>query len=110
MPMLASMTQRPQDRKRDTRIEVRLERHSDVAAREHLLDAAFGASRIAKSSERLRDGRVPARALAFVAMEGDPEALKGARGMIADYHPRQSRWYELMESVARSRAAIPRPA
>lgn len=71
MPLLAYKTQLPRDRKRNTRIEIRIERHSDVAAREHLLDAAFGASRFAKSSERLREGRVPARGLAFVAQDGD---------------------------------------
>ena len=35
-----------------------------------LLDAAFGPGRFAKSSERLREGRVPARGLAFTAFEG----------------------------------------
>jgi len=53
------------------RIEIRRERRSDVAARESLLDAAFGASRFAKSSERLREGRMPARGLAFVARKAD---------------------------------------
>ncbi len=48
--------------KQETLIEVRLERRSDTAARERLLDAAFGASRFAKTSERLREGRMPARA------------------------------------------------
>ena len=52
------------------RIEVRRERRCDVAAREQLLDAAFGADRFAKSSERLREGRVPASGLAFVASDG----------------------------------------
>jgi predicted N-acetyltransferase YhbS len=56
--------------KQETLIEVRLERRSDTAARERLLDAAFGASRFAKTSERLREGRMPARGLAFVAFEG----------------------------------------
>jgi predicted N-acetyltransferase YhbS len=35
-----------------------------------LLDAAFGAGRFTKTSERLREGRVPARGLAFVAFDG----------------------------------------
>lgn len=52
------------------RIEIRRERPADIAAREHLLDAAFGPGRFAKSSERLREGRVPARGLAFAAFEG----------------------------------------
>jgi predicted N-acetyltransferase YhbS len=50
-----------------TPIEIRRERGSDTAARERLLDAAFGASRFAKTSERLREGRAPADGLAFVA-------------------------------------------
>jgi predicted N-acetyltransferase YhbS len=52
------------------RIEIRREKPADIAAREHLLDAAFGPDRFAKSSERLREGRVPARGLAFAAFEG----------------------------------------
>ena len=51
------------------RISIRRERRCDVAAREQLLDAAFGAGRFAKSSERLREGRVPANGLVFVASE-----------------------------------------
>ena len=53
-----------------TRIEIRRERLSDIAARDRLLDAAFGRDRSTKSSERLREGRVPARGLAFAAFEG----------------------------------------
>ena len=53
-----------------TRIEIRRERRSDVAAREKLLDEAFGPDRFAKTSERLREGRVPADGLAFVAFDG----------------------------------------
>jgi predicted N-acetyltransferase YhbS len=37
----------------------------DVAARERLLDAAFGMDRHEKTSERLREGRLPAEGLAF---------------------------------------------
>lgn len=40
---------------------------ADVPAREALLDACFGASRRLKSSERLREGRQPARGLALAA-------------------------------------------
>lgn len=54
----------------EPRIRIRRERGSDVAAREQLLDATFGAERFAKSSERLREGREPARGLAFVASDG----------------------------------------
>jgi predicted N-acetyltransferase YhbS len=51
------------------RIKIRRERRCDVFAREQLLDAAFGADRFAKSSERLRERRVPAGGLAFVALD-----------------------------------------
>ena len=47
---------------------VRAERASDVAAREALLDACFGANRHARTSQRLRDGRAPAEGLAFSAV------------------------------------------
>ncbi|GIQ77233.1 GNAT family N-acetyltransferase [Bradyrhizobium sp. RD5-C2] len=51
-------------------VAIRQERRSDVAAREGLLDAAFGPGRLAKTSERLREGRKLARGLAFVARRG----------------------------------------
>jgi predicted N-acetyltransferase YhbS len=41
----------------------------DVAAREALLDEAFGPARFLKTCERLRAGRRPARGLALVAMD-----------------------------------------
>jgi predicted N-acetyltransferase YhbS len=50
---------------------IRQERRSDVPAREALLDAAFGAGRFAKAAERLREGRLPAEGMAFVASEGN---------------------------------------
>ena len=43
----------------------------DIAAREDLLDAAFGPTRFEKTCERLREGRLPARDLALVARSGD---------------------------------------
>ncbi len=49
-------------------IEIRSENVHDVGAREGLLDASFGPNRFAKSSERLREGRRPARGLAFSAI------------------------------------------
>lgn len=58
------------DDKRPAQIRIRRERRSDVAERDQLLDAAFGPGRFAKSSERLREGRKPARGLAFVARQG----------------------------------------
>jgi predicted N-acetyltransferase YhbS len=49
---------------------LRHERPTDVKAREALLDEAFGKTRHRKSSQRLRDGRLPAEGLSFVAAEG----------------------------------------
>ena len=46
---------------------LRHERASDVAARERLLDACFGADRESRTCQRLRDGRLPAAGLAFTA-------------------------------------------
>jgi predicted N-acetyltransferase YhbS len=51
-------------------ISIRKERPPDIAAREALLDEAFGGHRWRKSSQRLRDGRSPAEGLAFVATAG----------------------------------------
>ena len=51
-------------------ISIRKERPPDVAAREGLLDEAFGRLRWRKSSQHLRDGQLPANDLAFVATEG----------------------------------------
>jgi len=47
---------------------IRSERASDVAAREALLDACFGANRQTRTCQRLRDGRAPAEGLAFSAV------------------------------------------
>lgn len=52
---------------------IRAERASDVAAREALLDACFGASRHTRTCQRLRDGRAPAQGLALSAVrQGRP--------------------------------------
>jgi predicted N-acetyltransferase YhbS len=51
-------------------IAVRQEKTSDTAAREALLDAAYGPVRFEKPSQRLRAGRAPARGLSFVAIDG----------------------------------------
>jgi len=48
---------------------IRHERASDVPSREALLDEAFGEERFRKSSERLREGQLPAPSLSFVATE-----------------------------------------
>jgi predicted N-acetyltransferase YhbS len=50
-------------------VTIREEKIADVAAREALLDLAYGASRFTKTSERLREGRRPADGLALVAVE-----------------------------------------
>jgi predicted N-acetyltransferase YhbS len=50
-------------------VTIREEKITDIAAREMLLDAAYGAVRFGKTSERLREGRVPADGLSLVAVE-----------------------------------------
>ena len=47
--------------------EIRCEQGGDHAARERLLDLCFGEARFAKTSERLREDRLPADGLALVA-------------------------------------------
>ncbi len=49
---------------------IRDERPRDVEAREALLDRGFGPARFTKTSERLREGRLPAEGLSFVAVRG----------------------------------------
>jgi predicted N-acetyltransferase YhbS len=51
-------------------ITLRHERPADIPAREALLDEAFGEARRKKTSERLRQGRLPAEGLSFVAADG----------------------------------------
>lgn len=51
-------------------VTIRPEIAADVAARERLLDRAFGKlERRRKTSERLRDGRLPSNGLAFTAVD-----------------------------------------
>ena len=50
-------------------VTIREAKFADIAAREVLLDQAYGASRFAKASERLREGRVPADGLSLVAAD-----------------------------------------
>lgn len=50
-------------------ITIRPETPADIAPRERLLDSAFGKSRRRKTSERLREGRLPAQGLAFSAAD-----------------------------------------
>ena len=50
-------------------VTIREEKPADIAAREVLLDEAYGASRFAKTSERLREGRMPVDGLSLVAVD-----------------------------------------
>lgn len=50
-------------------ITIRKEFHRDVEAREALLDRCFGDARFQKAAERLREGRLPAANLSFVASD-----------------------------------------
>ena len=51
-------------------ITIRDEIANDIPAREALLDRCLGERRTAKSSERLREGRLPAQGLALTAERG----------------------------------------
>jgi len=48
---------------------IRKEMTKDIAAREALVESAFGQARFTKAAERLREGRLPAYGLSFVASE-----------------------------------------
>ena len=48
---------------------IRKEMTKDIPAREALLDRAFGDARFTKAAKRLREGRMPAFGLSFVATE-----------------------------------------
>lgn len=50
---------------------IRHEIPSDVAVRDTLLDRCFGETRFARTSERLREGRLPAEGLALTATRED---------------------------------------
>jgi predicted N-acetyltransferase YhbS len=50
-------------------IAIRQERKTDAAARELLLDRAYGPARFTKCSARLREDRLPAQGLSFVATD-----------------------------------------
>lgn len=59
---------------------ISLETAADVAQREALLDLAFGrAARLAKTSERLREGRKPAEGLAFASHGPDGRVVATLR-------------------------------
>jgi predicted N-acetyltransferase YhbS len=59
-------------------ITIRDERPVDIAARDALLDACFGDERFEKTSERLREGRLPAPGLALV-IEADQKIVGTVR-------------------------------
>ncbi len=50
-------------------VTIREEKIGDAAAREALLDDAYGAARFTKTSERLREARLPADGLSLVAVQ-----------------------------------------
>ncbi len=50
-------------------VTIREEKFADIAAREALLDVAYGAVRLTKTSERLREDRLPAAGLSLVATD-----------------------------------------
>jgi predicted N-acetyltransferase YhbS len=60
-------------------ITIRPEIPSDAPARERLLDQAFGKRRHAKTSARLRQGRVPSDGLAFTAVSQNGKVLGTVR-------------------------------
>jgi predicted N-acetyltransferase YhbS len=59
-------------------VTIRHERPADVAEREALLDVAYGPVRFTKTSERLREGRLPANGLSLVAADGRRAARRQA--------------------------------
>jgi predicted N-acetyltransferase YhbS len=50
-------------------VTIREEKNADIAAREALLDDAYGPARFAKTSQRLREGRLAADGLSLVAVD-----------------------------------------
>jgi predicted N-acetyltransferase YhbS len=60
-------------------LHIRQEKASEAAAREVLLDAAYGPVRFTKPSQRLRAGRAPAQGLSFVATEDDGQVIGSVR-------------------------------
>ncbi len=59
--------------------QIRCERPGDVVAREGLLDLCFGEARFAKTSERLREDRLPADGLALVTEDAQGRVLGTVR-------------------------------
>jgi predicted N-acetyltransferase YhbS len=70
-------------------VQIRDEVAGDVVAREHLLDACLGEARRLKTSERLREGRLPAEGLALTA-EQDGRIVGTCRLWHVEAGPRRS--------------------
>jgi predicted N-acetyltransferase YhbS len=99
------------------------ERDEHGPAIERLLDASFGEERPHKTSQRLRDGRTPLRALSLVALDGQElvgtvrlwPVLAGSRkrhALLLGPLAVDSRWRDhgvggtlIQQAVARARAA-----
>jgi predicted N-acetyltransferase YhbS len=60
-------------------VTISTELPTDIAAREALLDRAFGPKRRRKTAERLRTGRLPAEGLAFSAHDEDGRLIGTVR-------------------------------
>jgi predicted N-acetyltransferase YhbS len=60
-------------------ISIRTELASDIVFRERLLNKAFGKTRVRKTSERLREGRLPADGLAFTTVDAKGRVVGSVR-------------------------------
>ena len=99
-------------------ITIREEIAADVPARELLLDRCFGERRTAKSSERLREGRLPAEGLALTAerdgaviatvrlwhveADGRPALLLGPLAVAPELHGEGLGGTMMREAIARA--------
>jgi predicted N-acetyltransferase YhbS len=103
-------------------VTIREEKFADVAAREALLDEAYGAVRFTKTSERLREGRLPAAGLSLVATDhgrivgtvrlwnvtagpGRPAVLLGPLAVHPGYRNRGIGTTLMRRAIARARLA-----
>ncbi|HEY1982127.1 MAG TPA: N-acetyltransferase, partial [Xanthobacteraceae bacterium] len=103
-------------------VTIREEKFADVAAREALLDEAYGAVRFTKTSERLREGRLPADGLSLVATDhgriigtvrlwnvtagpGRPAVLLGPLAVHPHYRNRGIGTTLMRRAIARARLA-----
>lgn len=60
-------------------VTIRTELPSDITPREALLNKAFGKTRVRKTSERLREGRLPADGLALIATDDKGRVIGSVR-------------------------------